>query len=478
MSIFSDINARQLPKMLKYSELTPLGVASSAKKINFFPAGSSIFSPANNIIRIPISSGSCFLDGSMTCLKFTYVNEDINVGNFSCIDGSGSSFIARMRISSASSNADLEDIRFYGQLHAALSDMAMSLPQRFSRLHEGYGSGGLLKPFASGFSDGVGVGEPSIAAGHQSYTFSIPILSSIIGVNSKKYFPLFLSGQITLEIELAPYPTFVSGTEAVIANAEHNIASVVAVPVVDAPPNFTIKDVELHTQLIEFNSDINNSLKELCFKPNEELGPNGLPLPNGLFLHVHQWSSYQQSNLASGAYSMVISERLKSVKSVLVNFSQARTNQTRNYARYHGDVNSLQFKIGSGYYPDQPISGMASNKTTNSEYLVELFKAMGHYSDSQHASLINSENFTSNLNTKTFVGRALYGIDLDGFSAVNGEIESGLNMILNNPMTITTSNIASAVPGAAPLVANTMHAHLLHDVLIRISNDGKVSKSS
>ena len=93
MSIFSDINARQLPKMMKYSELTPLGVASSAKKIKFFPAGSGSFSPANNIIRIPISSGSCFLDGTMTMLKFTYHNTDPNPTNFSCIDGSASSFI-------------------------------------------------------------------------------------------------------------------------------------------------------------------------------------------------------------------------------------------------------------------------------------------------------------------------------------------------------------------------------------------------
>ena len=478
MSIFSDINARQLPKMMKYSELTPLGVASSAKKIKFFPAGSQEFGPANNIIRIPISSGSCFLDGSMTSLKFTYVNQDPTATNHACVDGSASSFFHRMRLSSASSNADLEDIRFYGQLHSCLSDMAMSLPQRFSKLHEGYGSGGYLKADVANFSDSIGFDEPSIqssVAVSHPYTFTIPILSSLIGINSTKYLPLFLTGQLTLEIELAPYPTYCIGTDAVAAVVAPFRAAVVAVGVVDSPPVYKIMNVELHTQLIEFNSDINNSLKELCFKPNEELGPGGVPLPNGLFLHCHQWSSYQQSNLANGAYSMVISERLKSVKSVLVSFSKNRTNQTRNLGRYTGNIQSLQFKIGSGYYPDQPITGNSDDKATNAEYLIELFKAMGHYSDSQHASLINSDNFTSDRNNQFYIGRALYGIDLDGFSATNGQIESGVNMILNNPMTISTSNTA---PAGGALVPNTMTAHLLHDVLIRISNDGKVSKSS
>ena len=474
MSIFSDINARQLPKMLKYSELTPLGVASSAKKIKFFPAGATVFTPSNNIIRIPISSGSCFLDGTMTALKFTYHNGDPNVGNFACVDGSASSFIARMRLSSQSSNADLEDIRFYGHLHAALSDMCMSTAQRFSRTHEGYGCGFVNRPSPGGvIPDSVGTMEPMIASG-SSITFTIPILSSLIGANSKKYLPLFLTGQIVLEIEIAVAPTYNVGA-AYIPAVPGGAAAIPAVAPTDCAPTFWIDGVELHTQLVEFNSDINNSLKELCFKPNEEIGPGGVPLPNGLFLHTHQWSSFTQSCLAEPAHSMVVSERLKSVKSVLVAFNQVKTNATRGVGRYSGDVNSLQFKIGSSYYPDQPISGVAGDRTSNSEYLLELWKSMGHYNDSQHAALINSENFTSRMNSQFNVGRALYGIDLDGFSPSNGEIESGINCVLNNPMTITTSGIMTN--GNAYVPCN-MYAHLLHDVLIRIANDGKVSKSS
>ena len=69
----------------------------------------------------------------------------------------------------------------------------------------------------------------------------------------------------------------------------------------------------------------------------------------------------------------------------------------------------------------------------------------------------------------------MYGIDLDGFSPSNGEIESGINMVLNNPMTITTSGV---ITNGNAYVACNMYAHLLHDVLIRIGSDGKVTKSS
>ena len=175
---------------------------------------------------------------------------------------------------------------------------------------------------------------------------------------------------------------------------------------------------------------------------------------------------------------MVVSERLKSVKSVLVHFNRVKTNQTRQLARYSGDINSFQLKVGSNFYPDQAIAGKSNTRSETSEYQMELFKAMGCYSDSQHVSIINSDNFISRENTVANIGRAVYGIDLDGFSAAgNGsDIESGLNCVLNNPMTITMP--CSPPPGGDVVLACSMYVHLLHDSLIKIGGDGRMTKSS
>ena len=471
-SLFNDINARQLPKMMKYSELTPLGISCSAKKIRYFPIGGNNYGPGNNIVRIALSSSSAFLDPSLTCLKFKYTNT--HAGETSLLDGSAHSFISRIRITSQSSNQDLEDIRHYNQLHALLSDATMGLNTRFTKSYEGYGYGGFLQKGRSpvvaqvasangavakqdeikedltgSTAESMGFNEPTFGAGTGG-TFCIPLISSLIGTSAKKYLPLFLTGQIMLEIEINPFATYC---------------------VNDVAPKFIISDIELQCQMVEFNSDINNSLKTLCFQTHEPDAQGNID-PSGLYLHCHQWSSYLSSSIAGlAAQSMMISERLKSVKSVLVHFNKKRTNQTRAMARYNSLVKDFQIKIGSSYYPDQAIVAGVT-KSTNSDYLTELYKSLGCYTDINHNSIINSENFESAENGATKIGRSAFGLDLDGFSvSADNNIESGVNCILNNPMIITMNT-------SGPALECDMYVHLLHDALIKIGGDGRVTKSS
>jgi hypothetical protein len=61
------------------------------------------------------------------------------------------------------------------------------------------------------------------------------------------------------------------------------------------------------------------------------------------------------------------------------------------------------------------------------------------------------------------VGRAVYGIDLDAFS--KSPIESGVNTVLNNPITINVTN------GAIAGLVN--YTFLLYDVLFHITPDGQ-----
>ena len=437
-----DLNVRTLPSQMRFSDMTPLGLASKSKKIKFLPNNGGPFSNVSNIIRIPISSASAFLDPSFTTLKFTYTN---NSGATVQFDSSANSVIQRIRLISAS-GGDLEDIRHYGYLVSMLSDLQYSLYQRFTKSYEGYGYNGVVYPAISAGAQivanqiaipavteaSLGTGEISMA-NNTGVTVILPILSSLIGTSARKYLPLFLTGQIMLEIELANlYSPFVT------VGADANMTG------------YQVSAVELHCQMVEFDADVNQSLIQMSMK-------------NGLFLHGNSWASF--FNAAANANpSLVISERLKSVKSLFTCFSLTPADsQTRHMARHHGGVTGLSFTIGSDHYPNQPISGTASDYKTNCEYLLETLKAIGEYGNVMHQSIINPVNFASPDVSATSVGRAVYGIDLDAFS--KSPIESGVNTVLNNPITINVTN-----PGTAGLVNYTF---LLYDVIFHITPDGQ-----
>jgi hypothetical protein len=453
----TDINSRTIPSQLRYSDLTPLGLSSKSKKMKFLPQNAGTFTNNSNIIRIPISSASAFLDPAFTSLKFDYTNTSGQTVQF---DGSANSVIQRMRLVSAS-GGDLEDIRHYGYLVNVLSDLQYSLHQRFTKSYEGYGYSGITRgavvaqvggatlyaegaagqlaytvvaqPVLAAVSEtSIGTGELSLANG-ASATIMLPILSSLIGSQAKKYLPLFLTGQIMLELELANnYAPFVSAV---------------------AVTNFSISSVELHCQLVEFDADVNQNLISMSLK-------------NGLYLHGTSWASYT-SALNGANPSIVISERLKSVKSIFTCFSPAPADSTERYmARSAAGVTELSFRIGSEIYPNQPIRGTAADSTKNCEFILETLKAIGEYNSLGHQSLINPVNFASSAVSLVSVGRAVFGIDLDAFS--KSPIESGVNTVLNNPVTISASS--------ANFAGNNF-TFMLHDILFFISPDGHFTAS-
>ncbi len=485
----SDISAQTLPSQLKFSEMTPLGVSARAKKVKFLPQNAGDYTNVNNIIRIPISSSTSFLDPSSTALKFLFTNTSGQTVQF---DGSAHSVIQRMRLTSKSGGMDLEDIRNYGQLVNMLSDLQYGNQQRFCKSEQGYGYGGLLSaPYAAqpasnaqtvaqlatslgltlgapgavtaftalgaGAGAAANVAIPAIIAQDASagnsetalgcgefsmanngyFTAVLPLLSGLIGAGASKYLPLFLTGDLMLEIELASsYKPYVSASDA-------------------ANGGFKIQNVELHCQLVEFGGDINSALKAMCDR-------------SGLYLHGKSWRSYFNSINAVQNPSILISERLKSIKSAFLTFSLTQANsQARSMARHHGGVTGLQLKIGSEFYPNSALQGNGSDEKSNSEYILETMKAIGEYCNVSHNSLICSKNFASGDATLASCGRAVYGIDLDAFTKSN--IESGVNSVLNNPI-----NVMVTSGGVANLNA---YVYLYYDCIFNISPNGSFSVS-
>ena len=441
-----DLSAQTLPIHMKFSEMTPLAVSATSKRTKFLPTTGGIYTPNNNILRIPISSSTDFLDGSGTVLKFTYKNTTAQTITF---DGSAHSCIQSLRLISTTSGQELELIRNYSQLHNMLSDLVMGPQQRFAKSYEGYGYQGVLGPstdvngalvvVASAVKgatseDQLGCNEVKIAT-TQSHTFMLPLLSSIIGQGQKRYFPLYLSGALMLEIEFASsFLPFVSSTAAALA--------------------YEISNCELQTTCIQFGGDVNKQLFTMVERA-------------GLYLHTNTWATYYNA-INDANQNIQINERLKSVKSVFLTFSKIPLDSLERYhARTHANVTRLQLKAGSLFLPPQALSATDSTAKNNCEFIVSTLGAIGEFQNPNHFSLMNSATFASEGNLIGSCGRAVYGLDCDAFTRAN--VESGLNLVNNSPLNIIVTQSAGA--------AYNSFVYLLYDAVYTILPNGSCVKS-
>lgn len=444
----SDMNTQQAPYHIKYSQLQPLGLSAYASKILFYPQNAGTFNNTNNnVIRIPISSMTSFLDGALSYLKVKYTATP-GADRFAQFDNSAHSLFKSVRIISKS-GSDLEFLREYAQLHAILSDIQLSTDERLTRSAcEGYGFNGVLRnavaaqeekkdvvaqvasPAITGTS--LGTGE-LVLANNGTATFCLPLLSSILGSAAQKYWPLFLSGELMLELTLNSHASFCDTAAGARA--------------------FNITECVYHAHLVRFDGVINETLRAMSAQ-------------TGLFISGHSWSSHYNA-LGAGVNNILITEKLKSIKSIFFHFNATPANSTgRSLARHNASLTSFKLKIGSEYYPNQSVSGDASSATDNAEFIAELYKAVGEWNNNAHTSIINQINFASNDATNVSCGRAVYGLDVDAFGRAN--LESGVNSVNNNITVEFTPSLAN------PL---NSYVHLLFDQIYVIRSDGVVSVS-
>ena len=405
-----DLSSRVLPQSVRYSNLTPLAVVGKSCRKKFYPSYSGPFNIQNNTIRIELNSATGFLDGTMSYFKFTldYTAPAGGADIYLNLDGSASSMIKRLKISSKSGEAILEDIYNYNNLYNTLSDYTLDQGHRATllRMTEGYG-------------DEVGIGvDAGTDEAYITYTaadvnaktcekkmqFCVPLLSSVIGISSKKYLPLFLCGPIIVEIEITPEGLWSDGLDR---------------------NKFQIIEPELHCEIVEFDQSINDALKSVA-------------MSSGIYLHGTSWRNYNRPLLASADENIMINERLKSIKSFLMTFRLQPTGVNIFKQRYMGRISrqmtSLQLKIGDMLVPQTELIGDADNVA---EFICETQKALGIYGSTLSGySVVNQASWGVNIMSTdvTRVGRALYGIDLDNFKGQ--DVESGVNMVLNSPLNV------------------------------------------
>ena len=367
------------------------------------------------------------MDPHLTYLKFAFNNT--SGAQAYQLDGSAHSFIKRLRVTSKSGGFDLENINEYGNLYNMLADIQLGTAYRM-------GAGAIAEGFGvdNDSKDPCHV-ESAIANGSTQH-YCIPIMSSIIGQMNNKYLPLFLTGDIQLEIELHARP-FINTTGP------------------NASP-WTVNGVELHTQYIEFSSEVNNTLRAIAST-------------SGLYIHATTWKYFPAVCTGTQNNNFLINERLRSVKSLLFGFRSNIANNgniLRNFGRGTNLLKDYQLKVGQTLYPTQAIR--ASDVGDYSEFITETMKSVGCYANSHNAGVITPTNYITNtlavIGAVLTPGRAVFGLDLDAFTKQN--IESGVNTILDNPLTLMTTH-------TGPEVALNCDIYLLHDIILVLQSNGE-----
>jgi hypothetical protein len=482
------------PVVLDYSRAKPLGYKAVQKLTRFFPLTSL---PNTDLVRFIINSQG-YWDPYSSYLRFTVRVKSSTAGipgtnladaGSACqLDSSASSFIQTM--SFIQNGVELERIDRYEVLSSILNDMFYSKEQRMQRAHEGFGIG---MPHSLKYQDGAngsqasgqctltemssafnnsssqciggipevrcnailsglsgashlcqgeietsspyfdGSNEPMIwgpsgSGAMDQYTFCIPILSGIFGVlmpaDEVKYIPMQFFPNLEMNFRLNPY-------------AMHNLNPSLGA----GSRNFEIISCELFVNIIHFAPEVNNAVADIVKE-------------RGLYLHTCSYY-YGPSHMIPPLGSLEtypINMSFKSLRSLVWCFmptnyrSKAYVRELRRKAL---SCTSAQVRIGGDLFPTFPIgsggSATSSNRpNTNSDFIVNTYKAFGRLHDTVNDSLVTSHTFCSG-NT---LGQSVAGKDEYSDSFMDA-IGSGIHW----PSLVRGFNISKGAfmePGTSP----------------------------
>lgn len=447
-------NERVFPSAIRYSQITPLAVGGKALQKKFLPVSGGSYSNQNLICRINIASASEFLDTQNSYLKVVYTN--MSATNVQ-IDNSAHSLINKIRITGRSGGSDLENTLQYHQLAAILSDLQLPANYRQS-IHGyigGYGNGGSVASLATSVAVGGalstgggfpltnplsnGLGEDWVAP-NASRTYLISLVS-MLGSLNQKYIPLFLTGDLQLEITFEPNSQFVSTANVAAAGAD------------PAARNFSISTVEYIGHCVEFSGDVADKLRMAV-------------MSEGLYLHLNQFRNFQMTT--NGGSSVIqVQDRLKSVRSLLLGFNPvaAPTVGQRITHRQNALVTNFQCKVGQTFYPPQALTstlvgGAADSSQT--EMMASTMLAISEFNNVHCAPIITPQQWRFNGDSTDVVcGKAVYGVDFESFSKSN--TMCGVDTIVNNPLTINVTTDGTA---------RSANVFLCYDSYLAIKPDG------
>lgn len=405
-------------------------IKTTRSRCNIHPSNGAVYSPENQIkITLPQRG---FMSGPNTYLKFQVNLTGDGSGNWGYLDHSAFSFIQRAELFSA--GALIESIDRYHVLAACLMDVFYDTAGQ-QGLASGYlGTEGISATGVPLSKSRMGREIKVNANGTATYTFCLPILSSIFSL-AEKDFPLFKVSDLEVVLTLASQndPWYLLYSQA-----------------------WTISQVELVTEIVE----------PADMRAVASLYPETIVIP------TTSYRCFVDSIAASPAAVTTVMQlpfRGSSAKNLLLAFRNKLTGAVNEYnicSRQHV-LSSLQMKIGGLSYPSKPIQATATDTSEVCAELVKSFHAFGK--PTAMGGLINYASYVNGAGGTGATGwynGALYGIELDSFFNKSDTILSGCDL-----STVTTFVEINQLAGT---VASEVDMFVLHDLLVYVQPTGQV----
>lgn len=217
----------------------------------------------------------------------------------------------------------------------------------------------------------------------------------------------------------------------------------------NAPTNYTIRNIELCYTMIDFAGGVNDMVKEMgetIFIKSQSYKNTGTTL----------------SGFAGGNVELVYNLRLASIKSLFTNFC-ANSNNNVNGLFDSVDLTSssgeYSYNIGGVTYPTRPVSTL-NNKAS---VLMELKKAVGALHSESYNTSINHAEFNAvdaTITSLNVPGKFYFSCNTEKLSS-SGVLLSGCST-QNSPITLRIQSSVAATK------SYTVFLTALHDVLIAV----------
>ena len=417
------------------------------------------------------SSPSTFIDSRFTTLSFR-----ANMAITTAIAGAGAtatayqrsggySWIDRMYITAQNGNI-IEDITEYGLVNDLMVATQLNTATR-DTLATQYGFLSTNDATVGNFSQGhqwvsIAIGTAANANG-ETYSYSLPLASSLLGVGADKFFNIGRTNKLQLAIQTCTeLPISILSATAAITGGVFNM---------------TLSDFTLQCNYIDIGPTA------LAILDNASPDKKG-------YIHgtTYKTSSVTMGNVA-GSQSLLAGIRGSSIKSLFCRFVDGGVNNTTNSANSKYDsknpnINSINFNVGGQKLPNNPINPllnpsrafralqMASGSYNNSQFQSAIIpsqycKLAANATTSQLLTVGNTQAYFWNLGSNNNgLCQFIYGEDIE-VCARRG-LMSGLNC--NSAPVFVELNVPTA-----PTNAQQVYIHALGDVVyIHDYNTGDV----
>jgi hypothetical protein len=466
--------------------LKPAAPRSRSYRLSVAPLNRSTFSGNQQIVfELPTGRRGTWLDQSQTYLKFSVrckstAATDELTQNGVRVDNTAYSFFQRLDIYHSSNL--LEQISEYAQLSNMLLDVQLSASEKAglspmigsnSSSYYQIPSGQVIantaitmpSPFTvPGDRSGQILSTGTTINDSIAYTFCLPVLSGVIGVNASKMLPL---GKLSSPIRLEFY------------TAENSDA--IYFGTAGAGAEWELQNVELcccYVELLDDNFDQDRDVEYISTT-------------------TYRNSSTTIPANTSGEITALIPFRCASLKALYARFLPFLTSVQgadataayRKSASINCNINSYNFRVGSSIYPNKPVYLNSNQTQTGAEGYTELLKSFHALSSTQVNTSLLFNNYNVNATGSTggggwrvnyspgsqisrvgtFANAFCIGLELESFSNRSDTILSGVST-LNSQIYFNATIVSGATAGGTNNNNYTAHFFSHMDMILVIEN--------